>query len=96
MSELEVAVARLESEIELARRYAYRASQELHSAMAAELEQALVRARTAERRAAEAERRVDAAELRLSELRASATWRSGRAVVAVPAWILRVVRRYRR
>ncbi|MDN4174636.1 hypothetical protein QWY28_16870 [Nocardioides sp. SOB77] len=91
---------RLETELKAARRFGAKATKQMHAAVAADLERAERRARRAERRAAEAEARATAAERRarrlqreLAEVRASTTWRAGRAVVAVPARLKRLTGR---
>lgn len=85
---------RLERELKVARRFGERAVREMHAAVAADLTKARQQAKRAEKRAAEAERRArlanrraKRAERELAALRASSTWRAGRAIVAVPARI---------
>lgn len=83
---------RLEAELRAARRFGARATRQMHAVVLADLRRAEQRARRAERRAHQAEQRAQRAERRvrrleeeLAEVRASATWRAGRAVVALPA-----------
>ncbi|GGO76842.1 hypothetical protein [Nocardioides deserti] len=93
-------IKRLEIELRAARKHGARATKQMHAAVAADLEAAERRARRAERRAADAEARATRAERRarrlereLAEVRSSATWRAGRAVVALPAKVKRLTRR---
>lgn len=87
---------RLEQELRTARRWGRRAVKEMHAAMLKDLRAAEGRARRAERRTAEArqraknaEKRAARAEKELAELRRSATWRAGRAVLALPSRLKR-------
>ena len=73
---------RLEAELRAARRFGARATRQMHAVVLADL-------RRAEQRAQRAERRVRRLEKELAEVRASATWRAGRAVVALPARVRR-------
>lgn len=93
-AQVDAGIKRLETELKAARRFGAKAAKQMHAAVAADLERAERRARRAEQRAADAEARAARAERRarrrereLAEVRSSATWRAGRAVVAVPARI---------
>ncbi|MBS45054.1 MAG: hypothetical protein CMH83_18170 [Nocardioides sp.] len=94
--ELLVVVRRLEGLLGEARRFGRRSTRQMHQAVTSDLadaEAALAaaeeRADRAEKRLAKARGRADRAEAELAELRASTTWRVGRAVVAVPARLRR-------
>ncbi|WP_139977591.1 hypothetical protein [Nocardioides litoris] len=89
----EVKIARLERTLAAERRHAARASRALHRQMARDLDRADEEAAQQRRAAARAERRAAAAEAELAAVRASATWRAGRALVAVPAAVRRRVGR---
>lgn len=89
-------LGRLETELRAARRFGARATKQVHAAVLVDLRRAEQRAKRAERRAVEAEqsarraeRRARRAERELAAVRASTTWRVGRAVVAVPARLRR-------
>ncbi len=89
-------LTRLTREIAVARRHGARAIKQMHGALVADLRQAEKRAEKAEklaaeatRRARQAERRARRAEAELAEIRSSRTWRTGRAVLAVPSKIKR-------
>jgi len=98
-------INKLQSELDLVRRYSLRASKEIHGLMKADVEAALAlaaslekkvieadsRARDLERQLRNAEQRASAAEGRLEQIRNSSTWRAGRVVVAVPAKIRRFI-----
>lgn len=86
----------LEREVRVARRWGRRAVREMHATMVKDLRAAERRALRAERRTAEAQQRAKRAEQRavraereLAELRQSATWRAGRALLAVPSRLRR-------
>lgn len=83
----QVKIKRLERTLAVERRFAVKSTRQLHRVLARDLRQAEQRADDAEKRARRAERRAERAERELAELRSSATWRAGRAVVAVPARI---------
>lgn len=83
-------VWRLDTELKNARRYGVKTTRQLHKVMLRDIQRAERRARQAEKRAAEAERRAERAERELAEIKRSATWRAGRAVVAVPARLKRL------
>lgn len=96
MSESSEGYVRLEQELRVSRRWGRRAVKEMHAAMLKDLRAAEGRARRAERRTEEARKRAKRAEQRatraereLAELRQSATWRAGRALLAVPSRIKR-------
>ncbi|MEJ7834385.1 MAG: hypothetical protein WKF79_15835 [Nocardioides sp.] len=102
-SELEEGYRRLEAELTLQRRFGAQATRDLHEAMLADVRAARSRARRAvtraenaesalqeaKARARKAERRASRAEDELATLRASSTWKAGRAVVAVPSFLRR-------
>lgn len=88
--EIRKIVWRLDRELKNARKYGVKTSRQLHKVMLEDVRRAERRARRAEKRAAEAEARAEAAERELAAIRQSATWRAGRAVVAVPARIKRL------
>ncbi|MBC9734862.1 hypothetical protein [Nocardioides marmotae] len=97
---VDAGLRRLETELKAARRFGAKATKQMHTAVAADLDRALRRARRAEQRAADAEARATRAERRvrrlereLAEVRSSATWRAGRAVVAVPGRLKRLTGR---
>lgn len=87
--EIRKIVWRLDKELKNARKYGAKTSRQLHKVMLEDVRRAERRARQAERRATEAEQRAERLERELAEVRSSATWRAGRAVVAVPARIKR-------
>lgn len=74
------------------RQHAARAQRDLYARMNAELKTVKRTARTAQRRAENLERRAERAERKLADLRASRTWRVGRAVLWFPATLRRVMR----
>ena len=98
-----VKITRLERSLADERRFATKATKQLHRALARDLraaeqraQEAEARARAAEKRAtkaqqatAEARRRARQAEADLETIRESSTWKAGRLVVAVPARIKR-------
>ena len=91
-----VRIKRLERELASARKWSVRSTRQLHASMLDDLRAAEKRARQAERRAtaaeerlARAQKRARAAESELSSIKSSATWKAGRAVVAVPARLRR-------
>lgn len=96
MSGRSVGYLRLEQELRASRRWGRRAVQEMHAVMLKDLRAAEGRARRAERRTNEARKRAKRAEQRaaraereLAQLRQSATWRTGRVVLAVPSRLRR-------
>jgi chromosome segregation ATPase len=105
-TDYELGVAKLERELAFARRNGALAVKQMHQLLAKELrttERELRKARTraaklkqradeAEAEAAAATRRARQAERELAAVRASATWKAGRAAVAVPARIRRLGR----
>ncbi|MGH3516221.1 MAG: hypothetical protein ACRDQ7_02135 [Haloechinothrix sp.] len=80
-------------ELDKARKYAARSHRELYRRMAADLKQARRDGERAAARAKSAERRAERAERKFAELRASRTWRAGRAVLWLPTAVRRAVRR---
>jgi hypothetical protein len=85
-------VLRLERQLGNNRKWSRKATRQLHGTMLKEIQAAERRARQAERRAEAAEKRLAkaqgrarAAEAEVAALHDSATWKAGRAVVAVPA-----------
>lgn len=95
-----VKIKRLERTLADERKYAVRSTTQLHQALARDLAKAEKRAdtaekrlKTAEKRARDAVARAERAEAKLADVHASATWRAGRALVAVPARIKRRGRR---
>jgi chromosome segregation ATPase len=105
-TDYEKGVAKLERELAFARRNGALAVKQMHQVLVKDLratERELRRARTraaklkqrldeAKAEAAAANRRAQQAERELAEVRASTTWRAGRAVVAVPARLRRLGR----
>jgi hypothetical protein len=96
VSESSEGYLRLEQELKVSRRWGRRAVKDMHAVMLKDLRAAEGRARRAERRTAEARKRAKRAEQRavraereLAELRQSATWRAGRALLAVPSRLKR-------
>lgn len=94
--DVKVVVWRLDRELKAAMRFGAKSNRQLHSVMLKDLrraerraDQAEKRARAAERQARRAEERAERLERELAEVRRSATWRAGRAVVALPARIKR-------
>lgn len=85
----QVKIRRLERTLAVERRFAVKSTRQLHRAIARDLREAEQRADAAEKRARRAERRAERAERELAELRRSATWRAGRAVVALPSRLKR-------
>lgn len=85
----QVKLQRLERTLADERKFSVKATTQLHQALAKDLRDAEKRADAAEKRAAKAERRAETAEARLAETLRSTTWKTGRAVVAVPAKIRR-------
>ena len=106
MSEANDSLAKLEAELRAARLHGARAVREMQARLAADLTDAELRAKQADKRARQAERsarqanraakeatrRAREAEHELEAVRRSATWRAGRAVVAVPARLRRLGR----
>jgi hypothetical protein len=102
-SAYEQGVAKLERELAFARRNGAMAARQMHALLVKELRtterqlrQARIRAAKLRRRAesataeaAAAKRRAQKAEKELAAIKASPTWKAGRAVVAVPARIRR-------
>ena len=95
-----VTVKRLERELTSARKWSVKSTRQLHSTMLKDLRTAERRAKQAEQRAgaaeerlARAQKRARAAEAELAAVRESATWKAGRAVVAVPGRLKRLARR---
>lgn len=89
-------VKRLERQLANSRKWSLKATQDLHRSMLKDVKAAEQLARKAERRATEAEqrlanaqRRAKRAEAELEAIKASNTWKAGRAVVAVPARLKR-------
>ncbi|WP_148611529.1 hypothetical protein [Nocardioides rubriscoriae] len=93
-------IKRLERTLADERKFAVKSTRQLHRVLTRELREAEKSAVAAERRAVAAEKRAAAArgraeraEAELERIRQSATWKAGRAVVAVPARIRRRVGR---
>ena len=91
-----IRIRRLERELASAQKWSMKSTRQLHATMVKDLKAAEKRARQAERRAANAEERVTRlqkrareAEAEVAAVRESATWKAGRAVVAVPAKVKR-------
>ncbi len=91
-----VRVKKLQRQLSNSRKWSLKATRDLHRAMLKDVKDAERRAKKAEKRATEAEKRLaDAqrrarrAEAELDRIKASSTWKAGRAVVAVPARIKR-------
>lgn len=87
-------ITRLDSDLNDARRHGERAVQQMHKVMLRQVRAAERRARRAEQqvrrakqRARRAERRAARLERELAAIRASSTWKAGRALVAVPGKI---------
>lgn len=99
VSDVDLGLKRLERELRVARRWGAKATRQMHQSLLADLRKAEQRARRAEKRADEAEARARAAtqrakhaESELASIRSSATWKAGRAVVALPARVKRLGR----
>ncbi len=95
-----IRIKRLERELASARKWSVKSTRQLHAGMLKDVRAAEKQARQAERRAVAAEERLErvqkrarAAEAEVAAVRDSATWRAGRAVVAVPAQVKRRLRR---
>ena len=93
-------IKRLERTLTDERKFAVKSTRQLHRVLSRDLREAEKKAEAAEKRAAAAERRAanartraERAEAEVETLRASTTWKAGRAVVAVPAKIKRRVGR---
>ncbi len=89
-------IKRLERTLADERKFAVRSTRQLHRVLTRDLREAEKRAAAAERRADAAEKRAasararaERAEAEVARMRQSATWRAGRAVVAVPSRIRR-------
>lgn len=106
-TDYEKGVAKLERELAFARRNGGLAVRQMHALLAKELrttERELRQARSraeklkqrlekAKAEASAAKRRAQVAEQELAAIRSSATWKAGRAVVAVPSRLRRLGRR---
>jgi len=99
-TDYEQGVAKLERELAFARRNGALAVKQMHAMLAKELrkterelEKARARAEKLKQRADDAKRRARQAEDELEKMKASATWKAGRAVIAVPARVRRLARR---
>lgn len=100
-------IERLQAELARTRRNSARATREIHGVVVRDLEASLARLESANRRVAEVQAEIQALQVRVDEaearakhaerqqaaLRASATWKAGRLVVAIPARIRRLGRR---
>ncbi len=91
-----VKVGRLERTLADERKFAVRSTRQLHRVLLKDVKKAQQRAAAAEARAAEAEKQLAAArkrakraEAELAEIKASTTWKAGRAVTAVPGRLKR-------
>lgn len=91
-----LAIWRLEKMLAAERTHSVKATRQLHRAMGRDLKDAEMRASRAEQKAARLEKQLKAARTRarqaeqeLETLKASTTWKAGRAVIAVPARIKR-------
>ncbi|MCW2794636.1 hypothetical protein [Nocardioides sp.] len=98
-SDVDQGLKRLERELRVARRWGAKATRQMHRAVVADLKAAEQRAGRAEKKVAEAEdrartatARAEQAESELAAIRSSATWKAGRAVVALPARVKRLRR----
>lgn len=87
-------IKRLERTLADERKFAVKSTRQLHRVLTRDLRAAEKKAAAAERRAEAAEERArtiraraERAEAELAAVRASATWKAGRAVVALPARI---------
>ncbi len=95
---LEQGLRRLEGELSRVHGHGIRLGRSLYAAMNRDLQEAMSRAERAERRAARAEKRAVRSEKRavrseaeLAQIRASTTWKAGRALVALPAAVRRAL-----
>ncbi len=91
-----IRVKRLERALADSRKFSLKSTRQLHATMLKDVQAAERRARQAEKRAtaaeqrlAKAQQRLRAAEAEIVAVHESATWKAGRAVVAVPARVKR-------
>jgi len=87
-------IKRLERTLADERKFAVKSTRQLHKVLTRDLKAAERAAADAERRAVAAEKqatrargRAERAEAEVEAMRHSTTWKAGRAVVAVPAWL---------
>ncbi len=80
-------ITNLDTDLKNARRHGERAVQQMHKVMLRQVRAAERRARRAEQQARWAKRRAARVERELAAIRASSTWKAGRALVAVPGKI---------
>jgi predicted nucleic acid-binding Zn-ribbon protein len=91
-TDYEQGVAKLERELAFARRNGALAVKQMHALLTKELKKAERDLEKARARAQKLKHRADQAEQELAAIKGSATWKAGRAVVAVPSRIRRLGR----
>jgi hypothetical protein len=91
-TDYEKGVAKLERELAFARRNGALAVKQMHAMLAKELRQKERELEKARARAQKLKLRAEQAEQELAAIKSSATWKAGRAVVAVPSRIRRLGR----
>ena len=91
-TDYEQGVAKLERELAFARRNGGLAVRQMHALLVKELRRTERELKRARARAKKLKLRAEKAERELAEIKASTTWKAGRAVVAVPARIRRLGR----
>ena len=92
-TDYEKGVAKLERELAFARRNGALAVKQMHAMLAKELRKTERELEKARARAQKLKQRADQAEQELAAIKSSATWKAGRAVVAVPSRVRRLGRR---
>jgi hypothetical protein len=92
VEELAAGLRRLERELEVNRAFSTRALKQLHRTMSADLRAAEARAAAAEKKVVRWRRRTRRAERELAAITTSVTWRTGRAITAVPSKLRRRLR----
>ncbi len=92
-TDYEKGVAKLERELAFARRNGALAVKQMHAMLAKELRQKERELGKARARAQKLKKRAEQAEQELAAIKSSATWRAGRAVVAVPSRVRRLGRK---
>jgi predicted nucleic acid-binding Zn-ribbon protein len=92
-TDYEKGVAKLERELAFARRNGALAVKQMHAMLAKELRQKERELEKARARAQKLKKRADQAEQELAAIKSSATWKAGRAVVAVPSRVRRLGRK---
>jgi hypothetical protein len=92
-TDYEKGVAKLERELAFARRNGALAVKQMHAMLAKELRQKERELEKARARAQKLKKRAEQAEQELAAIKSSATWKAGRAVVAVPSRVRRLGRK---